>query len=467
MAVALSSVFQNLKQQDAQTLSFTLSPTNVAYANTLRRAIQTEVEILGFRADMTENGSTTDVKVFKNTTPMSNEMLADRVGLLPIAMDTVDPAAWVKDKILFKLHVKNESTDTYMNVDASMFEVFEDVDGEEEPKRRASTDFFHPSVVGDTCLLAVLKPHAPGQAPEEIHLEARASFGRGKEHTRFNPTSQCSYGYTRDEDEGRITQLWINWLTNEKKLDPKEVDRDAVKKDILQREFRSLTIYRCFKIDAKGEPYSYDFTVESVGAYPVANAVYDGCLGVAALCDQYAEIATGDLPPSLEVKPAEARMKGFDFWFGGEDHTLGNLLQTWLDENKVGRGPKAGSCTFAGYKIPHPLRPEMVLRIGVEDGQMSTARKLVAEAAKACADLFRQWAGMWAGAVSDAGVAVTPAGAKVNALRAPWNEHSALKEREAAASAARRAAVADRGRGRGRGGPAGARGRGGAARGGK
>lgn len=451
MSVALSSMFQNLKQQDAQTLSFVLSPTNVAYANTLRRAIQTEVEILGFRADMTEDGSTTDVKVFKNTTPMSNEMLADRIGLLPISMNTVDPATWQKDKVLFKLHVKNESTDSIMNVDASMFEVFEEVDGQEEPKMRANTDFFNPSTVGDTCLIAVLKPHAPGQAPEEIHLEARASFGKGKEHARFNPTCQCAYGYTRDEDEGRVGQLWINWLANQKKLDAKEVDRDAQRKENLQREFRSLEIYRCFKVDAKGEPYSYDFTVESVGAYPVESAVYDGCLGVASLCDKYAELDKGDLPPNLEVKPAEARMKGFDFWFGGEDHTLGNLLQTWLDENKVGRGPKAGGCTFAGYKIPHPLRPEMVLRVGVEDGQASTARKLVAEAAKACADLFRQWAAAWIGAVSDAGLAVTPKGAKREALRGPWNEHATTKEAEAAASATRRAAAADRGRGRGRG----------------
>jgi DNA-directed RNA polymerase subunit L/DNA-directed RNA polymerase alpha subunit len=461
MAVALSSVFENLKQVDPNTVTFTLSPTNVAYANTLRRSIQTEVEILGFRADMLEDGSTTDVKVFKNTTPMSNEMLADRIGLLPIAMDTVDPGSWVKDKIVFKLHVKNDSTDSYMYVDASMFEVLELKDGEEEPVRLPSTDFFHPSVIGDTCLIAVLKPHTPGQAPEEIHLEARASFGRGKEHTRFNPTSQCAYGYTRDENEGRISQLWMNWLTNQKKLDPGDVDKgDPLRKESLQREFRSLELYRCYKIDAKGEPYSYDFTVESVGAYPVTNSVYDGCMAVASLCDKYAAIDKGDLPPNLEVKPADARMKGFDFWFSEEDHTLGNLLQTWLDENKVGRGPKAGGCTFAGYKIPHPLRAEMVLRLGVEDGQMSTARKIIAEGAKACADMFRQWAANWAGAVSDSGIALTPRGAKKNALRGPWDEHAAVKGAEAAASAARAAAGADRGRGRGRG-------RGGPARGGR
>jgi DNA-directed RNA polymerase alpha subunit len=86
MAALGDSVFQNLEQVDEKTLKFTMSPVVVTYANTLRRAVQTEVEVLGFRADMLEDGSTADVKILKNTTPMSNEMLADRVGLLPIQM---------------------------------------------------------------------------------------------------------------------------------------------------------------------------------------------------------------------------------------------------------------------------------------------------------------------------------------------------------------------------------------------
>ncbi len=76
--------FDNLKKLDNRTYSFTLSPLHVSYANTLRRLILTGVETVAFRADMTSTGSTTDVIVKKNDTPMTNEMLADRIGLLPI-----------------------------------------------------------------------------------------------------------------------------------------------------------------------------------------------------------------------------------------------------------------------------------------------------------------------------------------------------------------------------------------------
>jgi DNA-directed RNA polymerase subunit L/DNA-directed RNA polymerase alpha subunit len=412
----MAQVFQNVEIVDEKTLKFTMSPTSVTYANTLRRAVQTEVEILGFRADMLEDGSTYDVTVFKNTTPMSNEMLADRVGLLPIAMQ--EGTGWEKESVLFSLHVKNE-TDEVLLVTASDFKCLERQPTSDERVRVPNTRFFHPNpITGETCIIAVLKPMTDGQAPEEIHLEAYATLGKGREHTRFNPVAQCAYSYTRDEDKGRITELWNRWLIEQKKVDPKELEKDAERKGMLEREFRSLEIYRCFKVDAEGEPYSYDFTVESVGTINPVTIISNALTAVARLCDKYAGLDKGELPDSVEIRPADARMKGFDFWFQAEDHTLGNVLQTWLDDNRIGNGEVG----FIGYKVPHPLRDEMLLRIGVEDGSEVTARLAIAEAAKSCADMFREWAIKWSVATESAGIK-TPSGDS----KTVWQAHASSK----------------------------------------
>ena len=391
------SVFQDFEIVDSKTLKFRLSPASVTYANSIRRAVQTEVSILGFRADMEEDGSTADVKVFKNSTPMSNEMLADRVGLLPIAMPP-NSKGWTKDSVLFKLHVKND-TDEIRLVTASDFECLENQPTSEERVRVPNTRFFHPDpVTGETCLLAVLKPMVEGQEPEEIHLEAYATLGKGREHTRFNPVAQCAYSYTRDDNKDRVLTLWQTWLKEQKKTDPTEVEKDAERKAVLEREFRSLEIYRCFKIDGEGEPYSYDFTVETIGTMDIYTIIADALKGLVNRCRQY-ETLDRTLPSSVDIRPADAKLKGFDFWFTAEDHTLGNLLQTWLDENKVG-----GVLTYVGYKVPHPLRDEMVLRIAVEDGSETTARLAIAEAAKALADMFSEWTLAWQSSVEAAGI---------------------------------------------------------------
>ena len=60
--------------------------------------------------------------------------------------------------------------------------------------------------------------------------------------------------------------------------------------------------------------------------------------------------------------------------------------------------------TYIGYKVPHPLRDEMVVRIGVEDGSEATARMAIAEAAKAIADMFADWAVQWQTSVQSAGI---------------------------------------------------------------
>jgi len=411
----MTTVFTNIKRLDKKTLTFQLSPTRVTYANVLRRAIQTEVSVLAFRADMGDAADTADVKVFKNSTPMSNEMLADRIGLLPIAMPE-GQQGWEKESVLFRLKVTNE-TEEVRTVTAADFECLELREGDTERIRVPNTKFFHPDpITGDTCILAVLKPMVDGQQPEEIHLETFASLGKGREHTRFNPTSQCSYGYTRDEDTVRIKELWITWLREQKKVDPADLAKDDKRREMLEREFRSLEIYRCFKQDVDGEPFSYDFTIETLGTMDVQTIVYQALLAISQLAEKYASLDRGDLPNNVEIRPADAQMKGFDFWFRGEEHTLGNLLQTWIDDEKV-VPINTGGVFFAGYKVPHPLREEMLLRIGVDNEDEQVARLAIAESAQGCSEMFRTWAQDWMSAI----------GAESAEPRTPWQAHTNAK----------------------------------------
>jgi DNA-directed RNA polymerase alpha subunit len=77
------SVFRNFTQTSRNVLQFQLAPTDVAYANAIRRVVLTEVESVAFRSEILEDGTTSGIKILKNSTPMSNEMLAHRIGLLP------------------------------------------------------------------------------------------------------------------------------------------------------------------------------------------------------------------------------------------------------------------------------------------------------------------------------------------------------------------------------------------------
>jgi DNA-directed RNA polymerase subunit L len=108
------------------------------------------------------------------------------------------------------------------------------------------------------------------------------------------------------------------------------------------------------------------------------------------MCERYADEGES-LPEDVLVQPTNKKLLGYDFVFQKQDHTLGNLLQTWIDQNYIDNG----EVTFAGYMVPHPLRDEMVVTVGVADGQEATARRVLKEAARSCAAMFRAWTDAW------------------------------------------------------------------------
>lgn len=402
----MASVFQNLNRSRDNTLTFRLSPTHVSYANTLRRLAMTSVEMVGFRADIRDDGATTDVEILANSTPMTNEMLAHRVGLLPIHV--TQPLEWDSTKYEFVLNKVND-TEQVMDVFASDFQVFE-IRGEEKVPV-PSTRFFKPNKeTHDTCLLAVLKPLTPGGKPEEVRIRAKATIGIGRENARYIPTSQCAYAYTRDEDPVRQKEVFDDWVRRAKKVDPAALEQDAARRAVLMREFNTLEINRCYLKNDKGEPYSFDFTVESVGVLEPEAIILRACEAGADLCKQF---ATENLPASVTVQRVDGQLLGWDFFFQKQDHTLGHLIQAWLDENRMGDG----QITFVGYDIPHPLRDEMVIRIGVADGEEATARQALNQAMTACQGMFQMWRDQWAALVSPTKLGAT--GSTASAAAAP------------------------------------------------
>jgi DNA-directed RNA polymerase subunit L len=387
------AVFKNLVKESENVIRFTMEPTVVGYANSLRRTMITDVETIAFRADITETGSTSDVLITKNSTPLSNEMLAHRIGLIPIHVK--NPLNWKPEEYSFSLRVTNDSSEP-RDIVAGDIEVLQRRGAEEEPLLVPNVQFFHPDpVTHDTALLTVLKGKLASQEPETLEFSAVATMGTGRENAAFMPvTSRCAYGYSPDDDPERKKEIFTLWLNKHKKVNPTELESNPTRKGELEREFATMEVQRCYKKDERGEPYSFDFIVESVGVLSPTYIVARALEILQAKVLRYASIDTGDLPDSVKVRPADAKMKGFDFVFQKEDHTMGNLLQTWMEQNLM----DTEQITFVGYKVPHPLRDEMLLRVGVDSGKDVDARAAVAKAARECGRMFKDWAGAWASA---------------------------------------------------------------------
>jgi len=359
-------------QSSGLTGRFTLSNTSTTIANTLRRTILTSTRSVSFRADLTNAGDP-GITIAKNTSAVFNEMLAHRLTLLPIAI----PFEEVGD-YTFSLSVDND-TRTIKHVTAHDFVVTKR--GEPVPSKQV---FPADPVTGQASLLVSMRPHwNPEQPPEEIVLTARPVVGTGKDHMGFCPVSQCSFMNTIDKDPATQEQYYKEWLAAFKN----SVDDPGHK-----QEWENMSVQRCF-LKKDGEPYSFDFTVESVGIRSIKEIVAEGIQAVIALVSPYA-----DNPPITFTDP-DSRMNGVDVLFEGQEHTLGNLLQTIITELYLNGDSPDTHVNYVGYKVPHPLHRTMTLRIGfISDtaDMEGLARAVVIRAATEATAIFEKLAESWA-----------------------------------------------------------------------
>jgi len=368
---------------------FCLENSHVSYANTLRRLMMTGVETIAFRADMV-NGTTSDVQVKVNDTPMTNEMLAHRIGLLPIHINA--PITFKPEDYVFTLDIKG-SAERMTDVTCSDFVITKvPVSEGKEPTLIPTEEFFpkHP-ISKDTCLIATLPA-----GTTRLHLVAKASLGNGRLNARYQPTSQCSYTYTLDDNPAKRKEFLTTWLKNTKRYT--DIDEESDKFKAYVREFQTMEINRIYKKRANGEPYSFDFIVETVGPLDVPYIIQRACDVGMSMMNKYRTINTDGFNPKINgitIQPSINNPFGIDFILEHQDHTFGNMIQTYLAENhmadKVQTDSPIQPIVYVGYEIPHQLRDEMVLRIGLdintEDAQRD-ARNAFAQACDGCYDVL-------------------------------------------------------------------------------
>jgi DNA-directed RNA polymerase subunit L len=217
--------------------------------------------------------------------------------------------------------------------------------------------------------------------------------------------SQCSYEYTPDDDKSRQDSNFMKWLATSKKVsDDSKITPERLSE--LRREFDCLEIQRCYLQNNKGEPYDFRFHIESVGVFNVPIIIERGLETCESLVTPYVDLDV-DLPETVVINsPANRMIKdgdletdetkpiSYEFVFRNEEHTLGNLLQTFLIERHV-ESTEQPRITYAGYKIPHPLKQEMVLIIAPLDGDIMTARKAVANVCKYLKTYFANAKSTW------------------------------------------------------------------------
>lgn len=242
-----------LEEKD-NTLRFLLKGTGHAYANALRRAMMAEVPVMAIE----------DVIIIENTSVLYDEVIAHRLGLVPIKTD-------------LDAYVLPEECDCKSELGCSKCRASFTLEAEavDEPVMVYSSAL---QAEGDAKPVSGGIPIVKLAPMQKLKIEAYARLGRGLEHAKWQPTSACAYKYLP-----KVT------LNAENLANPDEViqvcptnvyAQDPESKITVRDELACTLCMDCvekavpvdpkktFPVKIEGDETSYMFYVESTGAIP-------------------------------------------------------------------------------------------------------------------------------------------------------------------------------------------------------
>lgn len=309
-------VFSNI----SNSLSFSIKNVDISIINGIRRTLITDIPIIGFVSDSDDKS----ILIHHNNTSLNNEILENRISMIPIHLNDEENENYVDDSFKIELNQKFNSTDILQLITTQHFTVF--FNDKEVDKNKYFPQ--HP-VSKHNILITKLRKG------EHIHFQATAQKKTARFNASFNPVSGCSYYFNFHHDD---------------KLNPLDNERNYTR-------------------NKYGEPDEVIFSFEINNGLThryLFNKAIDIIIQKIIIIKEELEQLTNHNKIQHISKYSD---NCFDFTFNNEDDTIGNILQSFIhnycvrDQNLI-NGRK---CLYCGYLNVHPLQNIIKLRITLDD----------------------------------------------------------------------------------------------------
>jgi len=238
-------------------MRFVVSGVNVPFANALRRIMISEVPAMAID----------EIVILENSSILNDEILAHRMGLIPLKTDLDSYSLPEECKCgselgcnlcRANLMLEAEATDDILTVYSG------DLKSE------------NPDVVPVSDKIPIVKL-APDQ---RVNLEAYARLGKGKKHAKWQPVSMCTYMYL---PEVKIDSERCDACGKCMKVCPEQIlvkTPEGIKtQKMLECTLCMDCVDACPKnpkaIEITGDDTSFIFKIEGTGALPVERIVLE------------------------------------------------------------------------------------------------------------------------------------------------------------------------------------------------
>lgn len=336
-------------------LEFTISGIDVAYANGIRRTIISDINCLVFKTYRTKNEDS-KCTILTNTSRLNNEIIKQRLGCIPICVDDIkmnidvnnseeNEDIYIKfiDDYILEVDVEN-NTDEVIYITTKDFKIKDIRKNEYLPEQFIRKVFppFISSIQGSKeyfIQFVRLRPRISDEIPgEKLKLTCRFDVGSARDDSMFNVAGTCTYKRTPDTSE-MLQQLRIQ---EEKWKNEGHSDNE------IQFEKKNWMLLDGMRIVV---PNSFDFILETVGIYSNEKLLKKSCN---VLTSSLNEIIENLQNGKIELNETNNTLPNYyEINFEGHDYTIGNIINHEMYELFFNSKNKQIHCVSTKKLHPH------------------------------------------------------------------------------------------------------------------
>jgi DNA-directed RNA polymerase subunit L len=358
-------------------IEFEIANIHFSMANAIRRIILSQVKTVGFRTEPYK-ASLVDIKM--NDTPLHNQIIAHRIGMIPLNIPK--PEEFNVDDYVFIIDVSND-TNTSRLITSEDFTIKQVSTNRFLDKSEVKKIFPPDPITGDYVLITKLRPKyftpAKTNSTEVIeemgttyskkvddvmhfHIEAKACVSNAAENGRFAPVACAAYINT--VDPARAEDGLKDYIDSQNEI-AKTANYTPMSPEQMTRRFELTERARFFYINDKEEPNVFTFKIESVGIIPPLVIFHRAIDILKNKLTNFVAHVVGKNENEIKISVSNQLDGGYELNVKNEDDTLGNLIQAHLclmfADYTLPKEQR--TLKYIGYKKPHPLEPHIIFQI--------------------------------------------------------------------------------------------------------
>lgn len=293
----------NTKEDKLQFELYNNDEVKLSLANALRRIIIAEIPIYSIDEE--------SIEFTENTSMLHDAVLSKRLSLIPLNYNNLNKIDINNiDVSLDKTNESNHILEIYTR-DLIITE---------------NNQTFDNAIVHDDILFAKLKPQQSIKFKAKISKKNSVLGG-----TYYSPVCKSIITFKQDE------------------LKLKSLTKDIENSDM----FTKVEGEKYFLKNKSNEPAIYVFDIESNNMMEPKDIVLFGLTVMKEKLEIAADAVRENVEYKIKVQPSSKLFESFDFILYDEDHTLGNLISSYILTHPNNK--------YSGYVIPHPSKRETII----------------------------------------------------------------------------------------------------------